>query len=72
MFKIMEFRNDELLHANGISLKELADKSAQENETMLAIARRAKADSQTTKTAIETALIAICLPLTAVTVCSLP
>ena len=66
----MDFRNDELLRANGVSLKELADKSAQENEAMLGIARRTKADSRAMKTA---SLIAtICLPLTAVTVCSLP
>ena len=68
--KIMDFRNDELLRANGISLKELADKSAQENEAMLAIARKAKADSRTMK--IASLVATVYLPLTAATVCSLP
>ena len=70
MFKIMDYRNDELLRANGTSLKDLADKTAHENGAMLAIARKAKADSQTMK--IATLLATIYLPIIVVTVCLFP
>ena len=66
----MDFRNDELLRANGISLKELAEKTAHENEAMLAMAGKVKTNSKTIK--IATVVATIYLSITAVTVCFLP
>ena len=66
----MDFRNDELLRKNGTSLKDLANKTANENKAMLAITRKAKADSRMMK--IATLVAAVFLPLTVVVVCYLP
>ncbi|KAF8541202.1 hypothetical protein BDD12DRAFT_529067 [Trichophaea hybrida] len=65
IFKIMDFRNDELLRVNSVSLKELADETARENKAMLTIARKSKADSRTVK--IATLIATIYLPISLVT-----
>ncbi|KAF8245659.1 hypothetical protein K440DRAFT_662644 [Wilcoxina mikolae CBS 423.85] len=65
IFKIMDFRNDELLRANSISLKELAHETARENKAMLTIACKSKADSRTMK--IATLIATIYLPISLVT-----
>jgi Mg2+ and Co2+ transporter CorA len=62
----MDFRNDELLRANSISLKEIANETARENKAMLIIARKSKADSRMMK--IATLIGTIYLPLSLVTV----
>ena len=70
MVKIIDFRNDELLRANGDSLRELADQTVKENKAMLALARRAKADLRTMR--IATLVATVFQPITVITVCSLP
>jgi len=62
----MDFRNDELLHVNSDSLKEIANETARENKAMLIIARKSKADSKTMK--IATLIATIYLPVSLVTV----
>ena len=57
LFKILDYRNDALVHDNGVSLKGLALKASSESNWMLCIAEQARYDSRTMRVASFIALI---------------
>ncbi|KAF8526173.1 hypothetical protein BDD12DRAFT_985012 [Trichophaea hybrida] len=64
VFKIMDFRNDELLRVNSYSLKDVAKETASENKAMVTIAKQSLSDSRMVK--ITTVIATIYLPLSLV------
>ena len=57
LFKILDHRNDEVLHNNGHSLRNLAEKSASQSSLMVSMAELARYDSRTMRIVSFIALI---------------
>jgi hypothetical protein len=66
VLKILGLRTDELLHQNGLSLKELAFEGSSENKHLLEIGRKTQRDSRTMRVATTVATFYLPASLVAV------